>query len=260
VATGRRASGTVQLADERVTDGVRHRAFALEHAGRSVPGALWTPATPEGASRPGLPLVLVGHGASGSKYQDYVRSLARMLVLEHGIAAAAIDGPVHGARRVDGGRNGQLAFLDFAAAWSSDPGLTDRMVEDWRLALDALLRLEEIDGPVGYWGLSMGTILGLPFVAADARVSAAVLGLMGATGPTSARLRADAAAIDRPVLFIVQWSDELFSRASAFELFDAIGTADKTLHANPGPHGAVPAHEFADSARFLAAQLRRLRG
>ncbi len=202
-------------------------------------------------------LVLIGHGASGSKYQDYVRSLGRELASKHQLAAAAIDGPTHGDRRDDGGRDGQRAFLDFAMMWSSEPGMTEEMVADWQATLDALLALEGLGGPVGYWGLSMGTILGLPFVAAEKRVSAAVLGLMGMTGPTTERIRADAPRVSCPVLFLLQWSDELFSRQSGFELFDALGTPDKTLHANTGGHGAVPSHEFATSASFLARRLSR---
>jgi dienelactone hydrolase len=242
----------MRLTEDRNAKGVRHRGFVVGRDEEEIPGALWTPIEPEGAA---LPLVLIGHGASGSKHQDYVRSLARALVLRHRVAAAAIDGPVHGDRREDGGQDGQRQFLDFAAAWSSDSTLTDGMVADWRATLDALLALDELGGPVGYWGLSMGTILGLPFVAADARVSAAVLGLMGLTGPTRERLGKDAARIDCPVLFLVQWSDELFPRSAAFELFDAIGSSDKRMHANPGTHGMVPDEEFRHSGEFLAERL-----
>jgi hypothetical protein len=248
-------AGGIEIREDEVVRGVRHRGFVVEGEGHPVPGALWTP--PSGRSDgPGLPLVLIGHGASGSKYQDYVRSLGRSLAADFDIAAAAIDGPVHGSRREDGGRDGRRAFLDFAAAWSSDTAMTDRMVDDWRRTLDALLGLEGIGGPVGYWGLSMGTILGLPFVAAEPRVSVAVLGLMGATGPTAERLRRDAALLRCSVLFLVQWADELFPRNAAFELFDLIASPDKTLHANPGSHGAVPGHEFQTSARYLAGHLR----
>ncbi len=242
----------MKLLDDEVVRGVRHRGFLLDVGGRAVPGALWSPPEPP---EPGSPLVLIGHGASGSRYQGYVRRLGRSLAAEFSIAAAAIDGPVHGARREDGGRDGRRAFLDFAAMWSSDAQMTDRMVEDWRATLDALLDLPGVRGPVGYWGLSMGTILGLPFVAADERVEAAVLGLMGATGPTAERIMSDAVRVRCPVAFLVQWSDELFPKETAFELFEALGSPDKTLHANPGPHGGVPDREFAWSARYLASRL-----
>lgn len=245
----------MRIVDDRAADGVRHRGFVLERGRRRVPGALWTPLVEPDRPGCGLPLVLIGHGASGSKYQDYVRSLGRGLAADHGLAAAAIDGPVHGSRRQDGGRKPAHTFLDFAAAWSSDPTLTDEMVADWQATLDELLRLDGISGPVGYWGLSMGTILGLPFVAADDRVSVAVLGLMGLTGPTAERIGTDAPAVSCPVLFLVQWDDEIFPRERAFELFEALGTPDKRLHANPGPHGAVPHQEFSASARFLVGHL-----
>ena len=39
------------------------------------------------------------------------------------------------------------------------------------------------------------------------------------------------------------------------ELFDAIGTRDKRLHANPGAHSAVPPEEFEVSRQFLASHL-----
>ncbi len=116
--------------------------------------------------------------------------------------------------------------------------------------------MDEIrDDCIGYWGLSMGTILGLPFVAAEERVKAAVLGLMGATGPTKERIAEDAPRITCPVLFLVQWDDELFPTETAFALFDSIGSEDKRLHAAPGPHGAVPEEELAASEVFLARHL-----
>ncbi|MGO9558499.1 MAG: dienelactone hydrolase family protein [Acidimicrobiales bacterium] len=238
------------VADE-TTKGARRREFAVDADGRVVPGALWTPLE---HAEP-LPLVLIGHGASGSKDEEYVVALSRSLASDFGIAAAAIDGPVHGARRADGGHDGQRSFLDFATLWSSDPEVTDRMVTDWRATLDELTALDEIAGPVGYWGLSMGTILGLPFVAAEPRISAAVLGLMGLTGPSSARIARDATKVTCPVLFLVQWSDEIFPRQGAFELFDSLASSDKSLHANPGTHGEVPNQEFAASARYLARRL-----
>ena len=107
----------------------------------------------------------------------------------------------------------------------------------------------------------MGTVLGLPFVASDPRISAAVLGACGLIGSGAARsrfaerLRADAPNVACPVLFMVQWDDEIFDREGALELFDTIGSADKRMHVHPGKHGAFP-QEAADAGReFLAARL-----
>jgi dienelactone hydrolase len=181
-------------------------------------------------------------------------ALGRRLVRRLGYAAAAIDGPVHGHRRQ--GEGPFLPFFEFGQMWAGDPQMTDAMVADWRATLDALQDEPEIGtGPVGYWGLSMGTILGLPTVAAESRIRVAVLGLMGLTGPTKSRIAADAATMSCPVLFLLQWHDELFPRQKVFDLFDAIGSSDKRLHAHPGRHGEVPLEEFEASEHFLALHL-----
>ena len=241
----------VHVLDDRADDGVRQRRFDVRRGARTVPGILWTPTDPA----PGRPLVLIGHGASGHKRTEYVSSLGRALV-RRDMAAAAIDGPVHGDRRADGGDNSELTFLEFCQAWSSHPDMTDEMVGDWVATLDALVDLEDLAGsPVGWWGVSMGTIIGLPFVAAEPRVAAAVLGLMGLTGPTRDRIAADAPKLRCPVLFLVQWDDELFGRAEAAALFDAIGSDDKRMHVHPGRHGALPPEAFRTSELFLAERL-----
>lgn len=244
----------MRLAPEERRNGVSERRFDLDRGETAIPGVLWVPSDATGPR----PLVLLGHGGSGHKRQDYVAGLARRLVRHHGYAAAAIDGPVHGDRRAGADPDGRRGFLDFAQAWANDESLTAEMVADWRATLLALRELPEVgEGPVGYWGLSMGTILGLPFVAAEPLVAVAVLGLMGLTGPTRHLLEQAAPEVACPVLFLVQWSDELFARELAFDLFDRLGTEDKTLHANPGRHGAVPAAEFAASEAFLAEHLGR---
>jgi dienelactone hydrolase len=232
--------------------GVHEREFAVARDGRSVPGMLWTP---EGATKPAA-LVLIGHGAAQSKSAPYVVALGRMLVRHHGIAAVAIDGPVHGDRRPDGSDDGALAMLEFGQLWAEDPHLTDDMVADWKAVLRSVQGLEEVGpGPVGYWGVSMGTILGLPLVVAEPAISVAVLGLWGLAGPGKARLAGDAARVQCPVLFLVQWDDELCPRPRQFELFAALGTSDKRLHANPGAHSAIPPEEFLTSIKFLADHL-----
>lgn len=39
------------------------------------------------------------------------------------------------------------------------------------------------------------------------------------------------------------------------KLFDALGSAEKTLHANPGSHYRVPSFEIDSSVRFFARHL-----
>jgi dienelactone hydrolase len=239
------------VGDERVAKGVMERRFDVVRGSRTIPGLVWTP---EGS--PAKALVLLGHGGKGDKRQGYILALARRLVRHHGFAAAAIDGPVHGERRTDATTDGDADEAEFAQVWRDNPAMTDEMVADWRAVLDALQSPTALgSAPVGYWGLSMGTILGLPLVAAEPRISVAVLGLAGIAGPSKQRLADDAAKIHCPVLFLAQWDDELFRRDRVFDLFGAIGSSDKRLHVNPGLHQAVPVEEFVASQRFLARTL-----
>jgi dienelactone hydrolase len=103
---------------------------------------------------------------------------------------------------------------------------------------------------VGYWGVSLGCGLGVPFVAAETRVRAAVLGLGGALASAEA-----AARISVPVEFLVQWDDERVPRAESLALFDALASAEKTLHANPGKHAELPSFETDSSLRFFVRHL-----
>ncbi len=234
-----------------MTDGVNERRFDVDVDGRVVPGILWTPDGAVGSR----PLVLIGHGATRHKRVDYIVALAGQLVREVGFAAVAIDAPGHGDRRPDPGADEYTMFSEFLVEWSRDGTLED-MVADWQATLDAVRHLDEVgDGPLGYWGLSMGTIYGIPLVATEPRVQAAVFGLMGLVGPTAERLAADARQVTCPVAFIQQWDDSLLPRQPVLDLFDALASVDKRLHVHPGEHAAVPVEEMEFSLTFLARHL-----
>lgn len=240
------------IGDPARGDGVVERAFRVSVEGRDVPGILWLPDAPA-AHRP---LVLIGHGATLHKGVDYIVYLAQVMAQRHGFATAALDAPGHGDRRLDPSADEIQLFANFLAEWSR-PGSTDEVVAEWHATVAALRALDEVgDGPVGYWGLSMGTIYGVPYVAAEPRVQVAVFGLMGLLGPSKERLEQDSAAIACPVLFIQQWHDQLIPRDDSFTLFDRLGTLDKRLHAHPGQHAAVPAEELLFSVDFLARHLK----
>jgi fermentation-respiration switch protein FrsA (DUF1100 family) len=98
--------------------------------------------------------------------------------------------------------------------------------------------------------MSMGCGLGVPFIAAEPRIRAAVLGLNGAE--TSAEA---AAQITVPVEFLVQWDDEMVPRAASLALFDVFASAEKTLHANPGKHAEIPVFELDSALRFFTRHL-----
>ena len=68
-------------------------------------------------------------------------------------------------------------------------------------------------------------------------------------------LAEDAARITVPVQFLVQWDDQMVRRDQGLALFDALASAQKTLHANPGKHGDVPSFEVDSSLRFFTRYL-----
>ena len=240
-----------------VSMGVSERPFYATRGDEKIPGIVWEPEGSAGR----LPLVLLGHGGKSEKRNVASLAIARRLVRRHGIAVCAIDAIDHGERGpiVDTGDGPPQP--EYIELWKR-PDTFDRMSADWATTLDDVLASGRFDpARIGYWGLSMGTVLGLPFVASEPRISAAVLGACGFIGGTAARggfasrLRVDAPNVTCPVLFMVQWDDEIFDRAGALELFDAIGSRDKRMHVHPGKHGDFP-QEATDATReFLAARL-----
>jgi dienelactone hydrolase len=238
------------IGEPQVSRGVKERRFDLNVEDAVVPGILWTPEDASGTR----PLVLIGHGGSQHKRAPNVLALARRLVRHIGYAAAAIDGPMHGDR-VEGGTD--LTLDAVRRRMNEDPEEVARgfraVRKEWSETLTAMKEVDGVgDGPTGYWGLSMGTVIGLPLVASEPRIDAAVLGLMGI--PVDARGEASR-SITIPVLFLVQWDDELVKRTDALALFDTLGSREKTMHVNPGAHAAVPPEEIAASERFFAKHL-----
>ena len=232
--------------------GVIEQLFTLDE----IPGVLWTP---EGAHDT-RPLILMGHGGGQHKKAPGIVARAHRFAAEGGFAVAAIDVPNHGERPTDEEFDRIATEYRARKAAGEDTAALDtamytlvagQTVAEWQAVLTALQQLDHIgDGPVGYWGVSLGCALGIPFVAAEPRVRAAVLGLQG-----SPVLAGTAAQITVPVQFLVQWDDELMPRAQSLALFDAIGSAEKTLHANPGKHGDLPRFEMDDSRRFFTRHL-----
>jgi dienelactone hydrolase len=235
-------------------DGVTEQLFTLGE----VPGVLWTPEDAVGTR----PLILMGHGGGQHKKAPGVLARARRFVAEGGYAVAAIDVPNHGERprdeefdRIATENRARMAAGEDTAALivAMHNLLAGQTVAEWRAVLTAVQQLDHVGaGPVGYWGMSMGCGLGVPFVAAEPRVRAAVLGLLGAPG-----LAEIAARITVPVQFLVQWDDERVPRAEALALFDALASAEKTLHANPGKHADLPSFETDSSLLFFGRHLTR---
>ncbi len=243
----------MDVLSEKVEQGVVEQRFDLQVDGETVPGIRWYP---EGARVP-RPTILIGHGGTQHKRVPNVLGLARRFVRHLGYSAVALDAPGHGeradpetaerrrqaieARIAAGPSAGGIALgPEEARAWVER---TTRGIAEWHALLDRLD--EQGEGPqYGYWGVSMGTAIGLPFVATEPRVRAAVLGLAGLGSlPGSDRFEQAARALTIPVLLVLQWNDELVGQASGLALFEAIGSTEKTLHVNPGGHVQIPLFE-----------------
>lgn len=231
---------------------ITERQFVISGGKKPVPGIIWTP---EAAKGP-LPLVLFGHGGIGHKRVARSLMLGRRLAGVSQFAMAAIDGPAHGDRKNPG---------DFDLTSSMSEGSVDQvidgMVEDWCATLEHLKGLDLIDASrVAYAGFSMGTRFGIPFVAAAGdSLRCAALGknaletkdpsrVSASAGP---RFKRDAPKIRIPVLFHMQWDDELFARESQCALFDLIASEDKRLIAYPGPHGTSTPEAVDQWCRFI---------
>lgn len=223
--------------------------FEMDGSIRRITGALWQPLELAIDS----PIVLMGHGASGDRYQAPIPHLANRLVAEVNAVVLALDGPVHGLRFVSPGGREALATE------MQREGFVQDMTTDWLEAYAAVCaELRVGQGRKGYFGLSMGTFFGLPLLASELSFDVAVIGLAGTTRagrPLASKLLAAAQQVTHPVLFLMQLEDELFPRDGYLALFDALATDNKRLHANPGLHPEVPAEEIAHSFEFLHAHL-----
>ena len=250
---------TLEWIDEGFNEGgVAERQFVIKDGKNPVPGIMWTPELVENP----IPLVLFGHGGSGHKRNDRSLMLGRRFAAVFQFAVVAIDGPAHGDRADPRSGSDPMEVL-------ADIGVDnaiDGMVEDWCNTLDQVTATDFINADqVAYVGFSMGTRFGLPFVAAAGDgLRCAVLGKNAlepidksrmANSPGH-RFQKDAPKIRVPVLFHMQWDDELFSRESQCELFDLIGSEDKRLISYPGPHGRATPEAIDHWCRFVERNLR----
>jgi hypothetical protein len=251
-------------------EGVVQSAFEIEVAGSIVPGVIWTP-SPSLQSRA---LVAMGHGGSQHKKTQNICQRAVHFARDFGWASVALDAPGHGDRisrekaeeerlktqaRARGDVDApalsaadKIRFLDTLAA---------QAVPEWGAALDAVLGLPILGDveAVAYWGVSQGTWIGVPLLAAEPRFKCAVFGV-SQLHPDHVAFRKAAERITVPLRYAVQWDDPIRSRQYSIDLFEAFGSADKSMHINPGGHGDIPVAESNSWDEFFQRHLNLLHG
>jgi dienelactone hydrolase len=230
--------------------GARGLRFEFASRGDRVPGRVVLP--PAGGARP--PVVLLQHGAGGSKESEYLDVAAAPWVAR-GAALASIDFPLHGERA-----NPKLARFLGSGAPGDDALRVEfarQAVADLRRALDALAELDALDAArVVYAGFSLGALAGALFCALDPRPRAAALALGGGGfGPPAVDpARFVARIAPRPVLFVNARGDETLPRAAA-ETLHAAASEPKQVAWFDGGHTTLPGVALKAMWQFLARPL-----
>jgi len=240
--------------EQRLEDGLLEREFTLD----DIPAILWTPQSAS-ASTP-APLILLGHPGGLAQMRPRLAARARRSALD-GFATATIELPGGGERpalpAVDKARADLRRALAAGQPVSDEIvhrlilPLVDAAVPEWQAALDAILPLPELSERVGYSGGPIA--IGIRLARVEPRITAAGL-FAGSYVP--ADMIEEARNVTIPVHVLLQWDDRGNDRQMALDLFDAIGSTEKTLQANLGGHTGVPPHAGDEAARFFARHLK----
>ncbi|MCC2333824.1 dienelactone hydrolase family protein [Cellulomonas wangsupingiae] len=235
--------------EQHLDDGVLARELVVGE----IPGTLWTPRLMP------APLILMAHNNGLPRTDARLVARARYVAAEYGYAVASIDAAGCGDRpRSPSDERARAELRRAVQAGEQADELLESVVgplveaaaPDWRTALDALLALPGITGPVGYSGWAA---LGIRLAAVEPRIAAVCL---YAGGYVPRAQREEARRVTAPLLLLLQWDDEGNPRRHALDLFDAFGSTERTLHANRGGHLATPRFELEDSCRFHDRHLR----
>jgi len=128
---------------------------------------------PKNISTP-MPVIIFLHGIGDYKDRDYME-LGHKFMVDSCYAIFRIDVANHGDRKV---HNYDYDFVDGYRYWTRD--IIAQTVFDLRRAVDFLATRPEIDKDrIGYFGISLGGIIGTVFCGVDERVKVPVIALAG---------------------------------------------------------------------------------
>ena len=228
---------------ENESGGLRDIRFRLGE----TPGRLWLPDCEDDA----LPLVLIQHPGMSSKDDALVAGPARAWATKHRWACLGLDAPGHGERAVPD-PFGAMRDPEQAAAMAA------QFAGEVAAAVDALAERYPVDtGRLGYYGYSLGAMLGVPAVAGDGRFRAAVFAAAG-TGALSGAAEGEGSHLaglgDVAVRVIAKERDEVVSPDATMELYAGL-PGEKDLVTLPGGHFAIGDDVVGAAEEWLVAKL-----
>ncbi|WP_236975494.1 alpha/beta hydrolase [Membranihabitans maritimus] len=154
------------------SDFVKRRFTFKSVNGEIVYGVLSLPESQP--MQPGYPVIILQHGLGDHKEVDYIQAGTRQF-LENGYAVVSIDLANHGERVTE----------EFDFDFTGDTKYRTRQiitqsVFDLSRLVDFIESIPELDeGRIGYYGISLGGIIGTIFCAVDQRVKVPVIAIAG---------------------------------------------------------------------------------
>lgn len=227
-------------------------------------GALLT--IPKAEKQP-MPVVILLHGKGDRKTVDYIEYGHKYLV-DRGYAVLRIDIANHGVRKE---KDYKFSLTGEYRFWTRD--IITQTVFDLRRAIDLLETRDDIDAnKIGYYGISLGGIIGTIFCGVDDRVKAPVIALAG--GNLSLMFGLDALKDDtkdffsiidpinfverihpRPFLMINSENDEIIDPITSKLLFSK-ANEPKEIKWYPSKHRDLPIDKaFGDGVEWYKKHL-----
>ena len=231
--------------------------------GATVKGLLTMPANRQTPA----PVVIFLHGVGDDKNVDYIQ-LGTEYLVQAGYAVLRIDIANHGERKI---HDYDFDLTDGLKYWTRD--LLTQTVFDLRRSVDFLQTLPEIDGErIGFFGISLGGIIGTVFCGVDERIKVPVIALAG--GGLNVMFKSQALAeetrvflsiIDpinfvekispRPLLMLNASEDEIVPPLTSKLLYNKAG-APKHIVWYPTKHRHVPLEEaYPEAVRWFGEYL-----
>ncbi len=128
---------------------------------------------PKAVNRP-IPVIILLHGLGDRKTVDYIEA-GHQYFVNSGFAVFRIDVDEHGDRKV---HDYDYSLTKGYRYWSRD--IISQTVFDLRRSIDFLKTRPEIDGErIGFFGISLGGIIGTVFSGVDERVKVPIITLAG---------------------------------------------------------------------------------